>query len=112
MSSHGDGKGASLVLSEVARLSPEHGANSPRDPDQAYLFLKKIGAAHGQGDQLNLKNLRRKIDWRIVPMLFCCYTMQFIDKVLLNVSLVTLSLVCLLGSLFAHLTVCGYNGVE
>lgn len=33
-----------------------------------------------------LKALRRKIDWHIVPIMFCCYAMQLIDKVLLNVS--------------------------
>lgn len=34
---------------------------------------------------VDLQALRRKIDWRIVPIMACCYTMQFVDKVLLNV---------------------------
>jgi hypothetical protein len=33
----------------------------------------------------NLSALRRKIGWHIVPLAFLYYTMQFIDKVLLNV---------------------------
>lgn len=34
---------------------------------------------------IDVKALRRKIDWHIVPLMFCCYTMQFLDKVVLNV---------------------------
>lgn len=33
------------------------------------------------------KALRRKIDWRLMPFLCLSYTLNFIDKVLLNVSL-------------------------
>ena len=54
-----------------------------RDLDQAYYYLQKTGA-NVEAD-VNLRSLRRKIDWRIVPIMFCAYTMQFIDKVLLNV---------------------------
>ena len=35
---------------------------------------------------VDLKALRRRIDRKIVPIMFCCYTLQFVDKVLLNVS--------------------------
>jgi hypothetical protein len=31
------------------------------------------------------RGLRRKIDWRLMPFLFVCYSLTFIDKVLLNV---------------------------
>lgn len=30
--------------------------------------------------------VRSKIDWRIVTIMYSCYTVQFVDKVLLNVS--------------------------
>jgi hypothetical protein len=63
--------------------SPTH-RQSLKDPDQAYTFLTKIGAADGVHSEVNLKSLRRKVDWRIVPIMFLCYTMQFIDKVSLN----------------------------
>ena len=38
-----------------------------------------------QGESVNLRALRRRIDWHILPLAFLCYTMQFIDKVLINV---------------------------
>ena len=34
---------------------------------------------------INLQASRRKIDWQIVPIMFLCYTMQFLDKVNINV---------------------------
>jgi hypothetical protein len=55
-----------------------------KDLDKAYLFLTE----HSNGDDsVDLKALRRKIDWRIVPLMFLCYTMQFVDKVMINVCL-------------------------
>ena len=54
-----------------------------RDLDKAYWYVQEHDTA--QWSALELKALRRKIDWWIVPIMFCCYTMQFIDKVLLNV---------------------------
>ena len=67
--------------------SPSPPQSYLKDPDQAYTFLENVGAAHG-GDlpSAGLASLRRKVDWRIVPLMFLCYTMQFIDKVSLNVS--------------------------
>lgn len=54
--------------------------------DQAWDYLETHGDSSFTDGALSLKALRRKIDWRIVPLMFCCYTMQFIDKVLINVS--------------------------
>jgi hypothetical protein len=34
---------------------------------------------------VDLAALRRKIDYRIIPFMFCCYILQFLDKVMLNV---------------------------
>jgi hypothetical protein len=34
---------------------------------------------------VDLAALRRKIDFRIIPFMFCCYVLQFLDKVMLNV---------------------------
>jgi hypothetical protein len=36
-------------------------------------------------DAVDVKALRRRIDFRIVPLMFLCYTLQFLDKVILNV---------------------------
>ncbi|KAL8685579.1 MAG: hypothetical protein Q9218_007672 [Villophora microphyllina] len=70
-SSHGHGAGD--------KPHTRHG----HDLDQAYWFV------HDSRDVVEatpneLRALRRKVDWWIVPIMFCCYTMQFIDKVLLN----------------------------
>lgn len=54
--------------------------------DQAWDYLEAHGDSSGTDEPYSLKALRRKIDWRIVPLMFLCYTMQFIDKVLINVS--------------------------
>lgn len=59
--------------------SPDH-----HDLDQAYWYVQQSNNA-AEATPSELAALRRKIDWRIVPIMFCCYTMQFIDKVSLNV---------------------------
>lgn len=53
--------------------------------DAAYWYVKESGS-HDEATPKQLKALRRKIDFRIVPIMFLGYTMQFIDKVSLNVS--------------------------
>ena len=56
----------------------------PRSMDAAWKYLDTHhSTAHGE--LADLKALRRRVDWRIVPLTFLCYTMQFIDKVLINV---------------------------
>ncbi|KAF7117662.1 hypothetical protein CNMCM5793_006785 [Aspergillus hiratsukae] len=35
-------------------------------------------------ETVDLAALRRKIDYRIIPFMFCCYILQFLDKVMLN----------------------------
>ena len=71
--------------SEVSSTEAPANINSSnkRDLDQAYYYLEQAGT--NVTNEIDLKALRRKIDWRIVPIMFCAYTMQFIDKVLLNV---------------------------
>ena len=61
------------------------GEQTLKHPDQAYQYLERVGAGHDGSAAAGLAALRRKVDWNIVPIMFCCYTMQFIDKVLLNV---------------------------
>ena len=53
------------------------------DMDVALKYIKDAGQPSEKVDE---KKLIRKIDWRIVPIMFACYTMQFIDKVLINAS--------------------------
>lgn len=54
--------------------------------DDAWSYLKQHHNEITDGNSLDLKALRRKVDWHIVPLMFGCYTMQFLDKVILNVS--------------------------
>ncbi|KAJ5691665.1 hypothetical protein N7488_012400 [Penicillium malachiteum] len=51
-------------------------------PDDAVEYL-----AHAEANieiNVNLKALRRRIDRRLLPFMFCCYLLQFLDKVMLN----------------------------
>jgi hypothetical protein len=54
--------------------------------DDAWRFLQKHHRVAEDHLIIDLARLRRKIDWHIVPLMFCCYTLQFLDKVILNVS--------------------------
>lgn len=63
--------------------SPVEGSIESKDLDKAYLYLNHQAQDY---EHVNLKALRRKIDWWIVPIMFACYTLQFIDKVVINVS--------------------------
>ena len=72
-----------VSLNTTEKVDAEHDARG-RDLDKAYWYVQEHDTS--QWSVLESKALRRKIDWWIVPIMFCCYTMQFIDKVLLNVS--------------------------
>ena len=66
--------------------SSDH-AGSTRAVDSAWRFLNDHRETGDDVSSVDLNALRRRIDWRIVPLMFSCYTMQFLDKVILNVSL-------------------------
>lgn len=53
--------------------------------DDAWSYLQHQLDNEVDTSGVDLKELRRKIDWHIVPLMFGCYTMQFLDKVILNV---------------------------
>ena len=75
--------------SQTADISEKaHGAQG-QNLDQAYWYVHDVNRTDAaEATPLELRALRRKIDWRIVPIMFCCYTMQFIDKISLNVGAV------------------------
>jgi hypothetical protein len=52
--------------------------------DTAWNFLDQHRDAD-TSEPIDIRALRRKIDWHIVPLMFLCYTLQFLDKVILNV---------------------------
>ena len=74
-----------IGLEEVLSNSEMAERNHLNDPDRAYAFLSNHTVSDDATSQVDLKKLRRKVDWYIVPVMFLCYTMQFIDKVSLNV---------------------------
>ncbi|KAH8880125.1 allantoate permease [Thozetella sp. PMI_491] len=55
---------------------------NPSDVDAALEYLSR-GAARPMTEEEE-KKLVRKIDWRIVPLMWACYCLQFLDKVLIN----------------------------
>ncbi|RPA93284.1 MFS general substrate transporter [Choiromyces venosus 120613-1] len=65
--------------SSTGSLPREGGNESNVDIVLTYVKIVGVGGRH-----IGEKSLIRKIDWRIVPIMFACYTMQFIDKVLIN----------------------------
>ncbi|KAH8152090.1 uncharacterized protein LAJ45_04084 [Morchella importuna] len=52
--------------------------------DSALAYIQNAGSNGDEATGASDKSLLRKIDWRIVPIMFACYTMQFVDKVLIN----------------------------
>lgn len=73
-------------LSEQPSLSQLSDSDNRRDKaldflaehkNEASIELSKVTAF--------TRRLRRKIDWRVMPFFCLCYTMNFLDKVLLNV---------------------------
>ncbi|KAF1960849.1 hypothetical protein CC80DRAFT_544242 [Byssothecium circinans] len=54
-----------------------------RDADTALEFLKYNETGTEQ-DVVDEKALVRKINWMIVPIMFACYFLQYLDKSLLN----------------------------
>jgi hypothetical protein len=57
-----------------------------KDVDRAFIYLTGQDQSH-LDHNVDLKALRRKIDWRILPIMSACYGLQFLDKVLINVSI-------------------------
>ncbi|EFR00101.1 allantoate permease [Nannizzia gypsea CBS 118893] len=53
----------------------------PADADAAYDFLHQQDIDLSSVDE---KALLRKIDWMIVPLMWACYNLQYVDKVLIN----------------------------
>lgn len=78
----------------TSAASPIVGAERDDDVDDAFKYLHDHAVADGESTSINLAALRRKIDWRIVPIMFACYVLQFIDKVVINVRLKLPSPLC------------------
>jgi hypothetical protein len=75
----------SFVEKDAAVGEVETSCTGLAQSDAAGEFLRLHDHVEAAGS-VNITALRRKIDFHIVPLMFCCYTMQFLDKVILNVS--------------------------
>lgn len=58
-----------------------------RSLDEAYDFLCSHSNAHDVG-ALEIRRIRRKVDYRIVPILYLNYFIQFLDKFLLSYAII------------------------
>lgn len=54
------------------------------DADVALDFLRSEGAAAPEMSPQDERRLRRKIDWMVMPLMWCCYCLQYLDKTLIN----------------------------
>ena len=72
-----ESKDAHVVGTDVSSSAPSPIPNDHiKDPDQAYTFLQDIGAKDGVDSELSIKAIRRKVDWRIVPLMFLCVSLE------------------------------------
>lgn len=85
----GDGSSSNTSNSHAQAVGDKDYSIRDHNLDQAYWYVHDSSNVV-EATPNQLRALRRKIDWWIVPIMFCCYTMQFIDKVLLNVSVLIL----------------------
>lgn len=90
MSQTGDGISAERKSAPVDSISEKNltGIDSQKKDDALDFLNQHQAEAHAENSYNGSfgKALRRKIDWRLMPFLCACYTLNFIDKVLLNVS--------------------------
>lgn len=80
--------GALAIEDERLDTTPTNATESidSKDVDRAFVYLAGQDQSH-LDHNVDLKGLRRKIDWRILPVMSACYGLQFLDKVLINVSI-------------------------
>jgi hypothetical protein len=74
-----------MLAKEVARHRAEVGGSDKGKVDEAWDFLQAHGADAPDAQDDELKAIRRKVDWAILPLLFVAYMLQFVDKALINV---------------------------
>ncbi|KAK3340011.1 major facilitator superfamily domain-containing protein [Lasiosphaeria hispida] len=81
-----------MAEKETGKPAPDHEVDevASRDDsggvDTAWKFLDshRDAASNSKESPVDIKALRRKIDWHIVPLMFLCYIMQSLDKLVLN----------------------------
>jgi hypothetical protein len=92
MSDHtSDKKGDPIHSDHVDTSSGELGISIPRDGDAALAFLNREEVIEFTPEQE--RKLVRKIDWMVVPLMWSCYFLQYLDKTLSIFALLNCSLV-------------------
>ncbi|KAI9705244.1 MAG: hypothetical protein M1820_005242 [Bogoriella megaspora] len=76
-------KGPISVGADIMSSSAKATHEQDSDTDLAYEYLVQNHNVNDAG-AINLKVLRRRIDWHIMPIMSALYTMTFIDKILIN----------------------------
>jgi len=59
-------------------------ADGQIEVDDAWKYLDKHRDATAEDEPMDMLSIRRKIDYRIVPLAFALYVMQYTDKLVLN----------------------------
>ncbi|KPI40402.1 Thiamine pathway transporter THI73 [Cyphellophora attinorum] len=74
------GTGYDSPSSEEVKVAP---SIDLKDGDKALEFLRS-NTAEGEVGAVDEKSLVRKIDWMIMPLMWACYFLQYLDKTLIN----------------------------
>lgn len=61
---------------------PETKLQNGLDADAALDFLQQKDSITAEHVAVDEKKLVRKIDWMVVPLMWCCYCLQYLDKTL------------------------------
>ncbi|KAK3375839.1 allantoate permease [Lasiosphaeria ovina] len=83
-SEKGSGKDAVVDTSSQNSVPPPDHVSESGGIDAAWKFLDTHRDDVAGATPIDINRLRWKIDLHIVPIMFCCYTVQFLDKVILN----------------------------
>lgn len=78
-----DLSGKQSVPAQVTPDSPQLSSSAGSDLDDNYAVYKQH-AGDAPADQAEAKAVLRKIDWRVLPVLWTLYLLQYLDKNGLN----------------------------
>ena len=82
--------GDDLILGQNEASGVASGVPS-KDVDEALRFLKAEGT-NDDWNNINERDILRKIDWHVMPILFCVYFLQYTDKTLCKEAAASLQL--------------------
>jgi hypothetical protein len=100
------------ALQDTFAAGAHHNPNATYSQDSKHFQDPEPAAHDGSLDARghDISALRHKVDRRIVPILFLCYLMNFIDKVALNVRTVVVE--CQNFTILIRRPVCGSYGSQ